>query len=82
MTEARAPLQGCDGRHRDGFPIGAHAPLPATTIPMRVAQKVYREVYHYSQSLERLNERGGFGCCEIPFYYIECEKRNDVRDRR
>lgn len=67
--EEQAPLMGCQGRHGKGSRAENHAPYPTTTFPMRVARRVYRDIYHYGQTLERLNERGGFSPCEIVHYY-------------
>lgn len=56
------------------FPIQAeHKPggRPATTIDWHEAEKVYDDyayVYGFSQSLERLAQRGGFGHDELTIY--------------
>lgn len=47
-------------------------------IPMRVAEEAYKEYaaqYGYAQSLNRLNERGGFGAAELAILLYERIKR-------
>ena len=48
-------------------------------IPWSLAQRIYDETYSRfygtSQSLERLNERGGFGWGEVQLMYARLKKR-------
>lgn len=69
-----APLQ--HSRHR--LPSGAkprrcsyERPCAPRRIPLTIAEACYREWYHPQwpgQSLQRLNERGGFGCTELDMW--------------
>lgn len=49
-----------------------------TTIPMKIAEEAYKEYaaqFGTSQSLARLNERGGFGAEELAILLYERIKR-------
>lgn len=54
--------------------VGGHK----TTLPLAIVQEAYKEYsdqYGDGQSLERLNERGGFGSAEVAILLYERIKR-------
>ncbi len=47
-------------------------------IPWFLAEAIHRHLYRFSQSVERIAERGGFGWCEVAALY----KKNSSREQR